>query len=212
VLIRLLRRLVVGVLCLAGLAAIVVGASLMAGGIGARQPPGRLETTMAPRLRSLAIPVAARQLKNPVPMQPAAVAEGMEHFADHCAVCHGNDGSGDTEMGHGLYPRVPDMRQAGTQDLSDGELFYIIENGVKLTGMPAWATGTPEGEQASWRLVHFIRHLPRLTDAELARMKDLNPKTPEEWKDEEETRRFLEESAPPARPAARPSHKHGEPK
>jgi hypothetical protein len=54
------------------------------------------------------------------------------------------------------------MREGRTQNLSDGELFWIIENGMRFTGMPSWTTGTQEGEQASWNLVHFIRRLPTL--------------------------------------------------
>ena len=117
--------------------------------------------------------------------------DGMAHWADHCASCHANDGSGDTAMGRGLYPKAPDMRGPDTQSLSDGELFYLIEHGVKITGMPAWGTGTPEGEQASWHLVHFIRHLPSLTDDEVAEMEGLNPRSRAEWQALEEERRFL---------------------
>jgi hypothetical protein len=102
------------------------------------------------------------------------------------------------------------MRTAETQGLTDGELFSIIENGVRLTGMPAWGTGTPEGERASWALVHFIRRLPNLTDEEIARMEERNPRTSDEWREEEEARRFLagEDSKPPA---AAP-HEHDGPK
>ena len=101
----------------------------------------------------LATPRAVRGRSNPVEANDAVFNEGLEHFADHCATCHGNDGSGDTAIGRNLYPRAPDMRTSRTQDLSDGELFSIIENGVRLTGMPAWGDGTPESEQASWVLV-----------------------------------------------------------
>ena len=75
--------------------------------------------------------------------------------------------------------------------MSDGELFSIIENGVRLTGMPAWGTGTPEGERASWALVHFIRRLPAMTEEEIAAMEQLNPKSADEWREEEDARRFL---------------------
>jgi mono/diheme cytochrome c family protein len=201
---KLLRRLIVALLVVIGLVAVAAGAMLLAGGISARQPPGRLETAIAPRLRSMAIPRDARERRNPVADSPEVIAEGMEHFADHCSVCHDNDGSGDTEMGRGLYPRVPDMRRPATQDLSDGELFYIIENGVKLTGMPAWGGEGHEGD-ASWKLVRFIRHLPRLSESELTRMKALNPKGPDEWKEQEDSKKFLEGEAPPPKPA----HKHG---
>jgi mono/diheme cytochrome c family protein len=117
--------------------------------------------------------------------------QALEHYADHCAACHANDGSGGTQMGRSFYPKVPDMRSAGTQALSDGELFSIIEDGIRLTGMPAWGTGTPEGERDSWGLVHFIRRLPSLSADDIERMEALNPKTAAQLKDEEETRRFL---------------------
>ena len=55
------------------------------------------------------------------------------------------------------------MRAANTQSLTDGELFSIIEHGIRLTGMPGWGTGTPESERDSWSLVHFIRRLPKVT-------------------------------------------------
>ena len=99
-------------------------------------------------------------------------------------------------MGQALYPKVPDMRLPATQNLSDGELFYIIEHGVRLTGMPAWGTGTPEGEQASWRLVHFIRHLPQITPEEIAQMESMNPRSPEDIRQDIEAERFLQGGDP----------------
>ena len=204
---KLLGRLLVGILAMLGLAAAVAGAMFLAGGISARQEPGRLETAVAPRLRAFAIPRDARERRNPVAATAETLAEGLEHFADHCAVCHGNDGSGDTTIGRGLYPRVPDMRLPATQKLSDGELFYIIENGVRLTGMPAWGNGTKEGEEASWKLVAFIRHQPKLTDAELQKMSELNPRSAADWKAEDEARTFLE--GDPSKKAPPPKHKHG---
>jgi hypothetical protein len=94
-------------------------------------------------------------------------------------------------MGRGLYPRAPDMRLPTTQNLSDAELFYIIENGIRLTGMPGWSTGTSAGEESSWHLVHFIRHLPKITDEEIEEMKALNPASPEEIRQKIEAERFL---------------------
>ena len=144
----------------------------------------------------MAIPSSARALPNPIPVSADVIAEGMAHYADHCATCHANDGSGKTEMGQGLYPRAPDMRLPATQDLSDGELFYVIEHGIRFTGMPGWGTGTAAGEHASWQLVHFMRHLPKLTPAELDAMKDRNPRSPQEIRLELEEERFLNEGAP----------------
>jgi mono/diheme cytochrome c family protein len=176
-------------------------------GFSARSEPGRLEESVARFARRLAIPAAARDHQNPVPRSPEAIRDGLEHFADHCAVCHGNDGSGQTDIAQGLYPRAPDMRLPATQELTDGELFYVIENGIPLTGMPAWGTGTPEGEEASWRLVHFTRHLPELSAEEIAEMKALNPKSPEEWRQQMEIEEFLRGGEAPADPP-RPRHRH----
>ena len=172
-------------------------------GFSTRARPTWVETFVARSMRGLATPRAVRAMANPVEPGESVLAEGLEHFADHCAVCHAHNGSGETEIGRGLYPPAPDMRAAGTQELSDGQLFSIIEHGIRLTGMPAWGTGTPDGERASWALVHFIRRLPKLTDEEITRMEALNPKTAEAWRQEEEARRFLagEDAQPPKAPA-----------
>jgi mono/diheme cytochrome c family protein len=191
--------------------ALVAGAALtlyvVRQGVGARGEPGAIETFLARNLRKLAIERHAGERRNPVPLTEESLAVGRAHFADHCAVCHANDGSGETEMGRGLWPKAPDMRQAGTQSLSDGELFYIIENGVRMTGMPAWGTGTPEGEEASWQLVHFIRHLPAIAPEEIEAMERMNPKSAEQWREETEIEAFLAGGDVPPPPAP-PQHKH----
>ena len=172
-------------------------------GLDARGTPGVVETRIARAARRLAIPRTAREQQNPVPESDAAIADGMAHFADHCASCHGNDGSGQTEMGRGLYPKTPDMRLPETQDLSDGELFSIIDNGVRFTGMPAFGTGTTAGAESTWRLVHFVRRLPRLTSDELQRMETMNPRSPEEIRQEIEEQQFLQgggDSSPASSP------------
>jgi mono/diheme cytochrome c family protein len=195
-------------------AVVLVAASFFMKGKGfsARDQPSRIETVVATQFRKLAMPRDARDRKNPVAASPEVIEAGLAHFADHCAVCHSNNGSGDTPIGRNLYPKAPDMRVAPTQELTDGELFYIIENGVRLTGMPAWGTGTPDGETASWHLVHFIRRLPKLTPEDIGRMEQLNPKTPDEWREEQEERDFLEGRDKPAEGARKPPaaspHKH----
>src|SRR5262249_54250180 len=154
------------VLLLLILVGIVGGvAYILSRGISARGEPSAAEAFIARRLRHLAIPRPARAAMNPVAASPQVLMEAMEHFADHCAFCHANDGSGNTDIGKGLYPKPPDMKQAATQDLSDGELFYIIQNGVRFTGMPGFATDGSQ-DQDSWKLVRFIRHLPMITDEE----------------------------------------------
>jgi len=114
----------------------------------------------------------------------------MAHWADHCAACHANNGSGATMYGKTMYPRPPDMRQKDTQEMSDGELYYTIKNGVRLSGMPAF--GDPgDDDTDSWKLVAFIRHLSTLSDQEEMEMEHLNPKSPEEMQEQLEEDQFL---------------------
>ncbi len=142
-------------------------------GLSARDRPSAIETAVARRLRSFAMPASVRELKNPVAPSEEIVLEGREHFADHCAICHGNDGRGDTQIGRGLYPKPPDMQAEATQSLSDGELFTIIQDGVRFTGMPAFGSDDPADANESWELVHFIRHLPKMTPEEFRGMEKM---------------------------------------
>lgn len=199
-------RLVWHLMAVVGIATVAVAAWFANQGVSAKATPGVVETRVSRAARHWLVPAAARARVSPQPGTPQTLAEGMAHWADHCASCHGNDGSGLTAMGQGLYPKAPDMRAAATQDLSDGELFSLIEQGVKLTGMPAWGTGTPEGEEASWHLVQFIRRLPSLTEDEITGMEDLNPRGRSEWQALEEERRFL--SGTLDLPEPTPGHAH----
>jgi mono/diheme cytochrome c family protein len=166
-------------------------------GVSARGDAGRVERTVARVARRYAIRVSASPRQNPVPPSADNLAEGRAHFADHCASCHGNDGSGNTEMGRGLYPKAPDMRLDATQQLQDGELFEIIDKGVRFTGMPAWGNGSAASDASTWQLVLFIRHLPQLTPAEVAAMAAQNPRSPDDVRSEIEEERFLNEGATP---------------
>jgi hypothetical protein len=105
------------------------------------------------------------------------------------------------------------MREAATQELTDGQLFYFIERGVRFTGMPAWGTGTIAGEEASWHLVNFIRALPQLTPEQIEEMEAMNPRSPAEIRQEIEEQRFLagEDLLSPAAPAPAHSHPGGTP-
>lgn len=160
-------------------------------GFSARARPTTFETIAARTARNLSVSAAVRDRQNPVPASAQVLKAGLEHWADHCALCHANDGSGNTEMGRLMYPPAPDMRGPETQRLSDGELFYIIENGIRLTGMPAWGSGSAKDQQDTWKLVRFIRHLPALTAVELEQMKEFNPRSPQEIREEMEEQEFL---------------------
>ena len=161
-------------------------------GFSTREQPTAMERWVAGQARAVAMPADAKSRMNPVAKSPEVIADGRAHWADHCATCHANDGSGETVVGKNLYPPAPDMRLSATQQLTDGELFYIIQNGIRLTGMPAWGTGSAHDEEDSWKLVHFIRHLPRVTLEERKAMERLNPKSPDDLREEEEEERFLQ--------------------
>ncbi len=160
-------------------------------GLDARATPGALETTVFRAVRAFSIPRAVRNQTDPAPSDAAAMHDAMAHFADHCASCHGADGSGDTEIGRGLYPKPPDMRQSPTQRLTDGELFYIVEHGVRFTGMPGFGTGTAEGARASWSLVRLIRQLPGMTPDQVEHIRTMVPRSPDEIRREMDEDRFL---------------------
>jgi len=203
---RLKHLILLWVLIIAGGG--LYGWSVLRGGFSARTEPSAVETLIARRMRGLAIPRQARDARNPVPASPEVMARATAHFADHCAICHGNDGRGKTLIGKGLYPKPPDMAESPTQALTDGELYYIIENGIRLTGMPAFGEeGGSEQSTESWDLVHFIRHLPSISDEELAEMKKMNPESPAELDREEKMRKFLQgDDIPPA--DVSPEHHH----
>jgi mono/diheme cytochrome c family protein len=204
-----IRSLLLWLLAAIFVAAAATGFWIVRRGFSARDEPSWVETAIARRVRAFAVPARARTAKNPVSATPEVLAEARAHFADHCAVCHANDGSGQTTIGQNLYPKALDMRLDDTQRLTDGELYYIIQNGIRLTGMPAWGKEGDEDDEDSWKLVHFIRHLSELTPAQLKEMKALNPKTADEIDEERQDEDFLRGGAAPAEPVAPPhTHKH----
>ena len=175
-------------------------------GLSARATPSRMEAFLASKVRRLSIPAAARDASNPVADSEEVQRDARLHFADHCAVCHANDGSADTMMGRGMYPKPPDLRREHTQKLTDGELFWIIENGVRFTGMPAFGGGEHASPADSWKLVRFVRRLPKLTAEERMEMERYNPKGPEDREEEQKEDEFLNRSAP--QPKTEMEHHH----
>jgi mono/diheme cytochrome c family protein len=179
-------------------------------GLSAHDEPTRAEVAIARALRRWAAPADLRERKNPLPVSPEVLAEARSHFADHCAVCHGNDGKGQTRLGQKLFPRAPDMTQDATQSLSDGELFAVIENGIRLTGMPGWGNGTAESARGSWGLVHFVRNLSKLTETDLREMEKMNPMTAAEFEQMQEEEAFLEGDTESSESKPRPARSpHG---
>ncbi|PYU82868.1 MAG: cytochrome C [Acidobacteria bacterium] len=202
------RRTLVIIVAVALLGLVVAtAASILHDGLSSRATPSRFEIMMARNVRHLAIPSNARLAQNPLLVSPEDLRDARLHFADHCAVCHANDGGGQTMIGSGLYPKPPDLRLPETQSLTDGELFWIIENGVRFTGMPAFSNGGEHGGmQDSWKLVHFIRHLPHLSVAERIEMERYNPKGPDDRAEEQQENDFLNGATPQRKAESQDHH------
>ncbi len=170
---------------------VLVALWFLPGSFTAKGTPPEWEIKIARFIRHMATPSRFLKMPNPIPSSPEILAEARHHFADHCATCHANNGSGKTDMGPNFYPPVPDLRDPAIQSMQDGELFYFIHFGIRFTGMPAWGTGLPEDDQESWKLVRFIRHLPNITPEEIIEMKQQNPKTRAEREQEDMANQFL---------------------
>jgi mono/diheme cytochrome c family protein len=167
------------------------GFLLLREGLSARPEGSVVEAALAGYARAWSLPADYRNLRNPLDCSAAGVlADARMHWADHCATCHANNGSGDAMVGRGMYPKPPDMRSPATQTRSDGAVYFTINNGVRFTGMPAF--GQPGARDTdTWKLVCFVRHLPQMTPEEEQLMKKLNPKTPDEIEEEREEEEFL---------------------
>ncbi len=162
-----MKRWIAIVLVFVALVALVYGVAVIQRGFSAADQPSGLERVMARAVRNIGIPSRARNEKNPLSAAPQVLAETRERFADRCANCHGSNGNGDSNIGRNLYPKAPDLRMPATQNLTDGAIHYIIKNGVRLTGMPAW--GNPHVEQDdtdAWKLVLFVRSIAGLAPQE----------------------------------------------
>lgn len=161
------ERLLYGVVAIAG-AATLVALFVLWQGIRAVEPPSAFETAILRRLRNHAIPWSEQRAKNPLINDAAALQQGRALFLANCATCHGVDGSGATRIGTNTYPRVPNLGDAPTQSLTDGQIHFIISNGVRYTGMPALDRMHRESKEDAWKLVLFIRNLRPLSSQEQA--------------------------------------------
>lgn len=125
--------------------------------------PGGFETRMADSLRERWIKLHSRDQKNPLAPTPENLANGRAEYNAHCATCHALDGSGTHGLDATFYPRVATLT-GDTQEMSDAEIYFVIANGVALSGMPAF--GEHHSSQEIWKLVLWVRRLAHLTPAE----------------------------------------------
>ncbi|MGA2075506.1 MAG: c-type cytochrome [Terriglobia bacterium] len=132
-------------------------------GCTAHKQPSRVETALANMAKDVVIPMEAEDKKDPLPDSQEVLNQGREIFLQSCAICHGADGRGETYVGRNMYPPAMDMNSPHVQHWSDAELFWIIQNGVRLTGMPSWESSLSQTD--TWKLVRFVHNLPRLNAA-----------------------------------------------
>jgi mono/diheme cytochrome c family protein len=144
-------------------------------GISARREGSPYERQVARATWRFLVPGPVKIKENPVADTAEAIRDATQIWVDRCVVCHGNDGGG-TAMGRSLHPPTPDLRKVPTQSLTDGELFYAIEQGIPWTGMPAWGDGSADSQRESWGLVRFVRNIPKLTPADLRAIEKFVPR------------------------------------
>ena len=137
--------------------------------VAAIRPPSTLEKRAAGIALDHSVARRAPKIANPLAKNPDAVRGGMGHYKEMCVFCHGAPGVDASEAGEGLNPPAPDLSSNKTQGRTDGELFWILKNGIRMTGMPAF--GPTHKDEELWKMVAFLRHLPELTPDETKALK-----------------------------------------
>lgn len=146
-------------------AASIAGAALSVvlalAGCSAAKKPSRWEARLANMMKDIAIPIQAQNMKDPLPATANVIEQGRTGYSADCALCHGPDGHAETTLGRAMYPPAMDLTSPHVQHWSDGDLFWIIQNGIRLTGMPGWKGNLSEGD--TWKIIRFVQALPQLS-------------------------------------------------
>ena len=164
-------KLLVGIFL--GILIVILAAFLLAAtgsfNVSAKEGVGRFEQKVATFTLMRSVARRAPKDKNPFAGSPEALRAGLAHYKENCVMCHGAPGVEESEAGMGLNPPAPDLTLPAVQKLSDGELYWIVVNGIRMTGMPAFSlTHKPE---EIWHMVAFVRHLPEITAEEQKALK-----------------------------------------
>jgi mono/diheme cytochrome c family protein len=161
------RRVVVQLAAAAVVLLLAVAWASLVGGwydVSASVPASSLERRLAHFLADHAVARRAPKGPNPLQVTPEVLRRGLLLYRDNCVVCHGVPGEPQSNIAAGLNPPPPDLADEDSQDGPDGELFQVISNGLRMTGMPAFSKS--QSKDTLWTLVAFVRHLPKLTDEE----------------------------------------------
>jgi len=159
---KFLSGLLTGVVLLALASGFIIATGVFS--VAATSPPGDLERKFASFTVNRSVARRAPRGPNPVKPSGESLAAGLSHYRAMCATCHGAPGVDPSEIGEGLNPPAPDLTLPRVQARTDGELFWIVQNGLRMTGMPAF--GPTHREEEIWKIVTFLRHLPELTPDE----------------------------------------------
>ena len=119
--------------------------------------PGDAETRLAAEAKKITI--GGKDWVNPTPDTPEVVNTGKEHFQHHCQICHGLDGHNTgVPFAAKMSPPILDLGDKEVKSYEDGQLKWIIENGIRFSGMPGWKDTLEDQEM--WSIVRFLRNLP----------------------------------------------------
>ena len=164
-----MRSVISSLLIAALLAVLGTGAVIYAGmyDVAATAPHWRMTSWLLETARTRSIKAQAAGIAVPLGLSdPAMVIIGVEHYAAHCAVCHGAPGVPKGDIAHGLYPPPPDLGKAALL-YTPAELFWVIKHGIKMTGMPAWSD---HSDDELWATVGFLEKLPGMSEQEYANL------------------------------------------
>jgi len=201
---RLIVGVVLGVLLVCAVAAIVVFTGSY--NVAASSPPGKLEQAVARIALDRSVAKRAPAGKSPLTASPEVLKEGLAHYRENCLGCHGASGVDAAEYGEGLNPPAPDLALPRIQKRPDGELYWIVSNGIRMTGMPAFSPTHKEAE--IWKIVAFVRHLPEISPDEEKQLR-ASEESSDHHHDGDAEPKASSEKASKAEPAATPTpHRH----
>jgi mono/diheme cytochrome c family protein len=137
--------------------------------MAATEGPGTLETTLAGWTVDRSVAARAPDEVNPFQEDSAAIDKGMVHFRAMCVQCHGAPQVESDEFAAGMNPPPPELAVAG-KEWTDGELFWITKNGIRMTGMPAF--GKSHSDDEIWQIVAFVRQLDDLSETQVTALRE----------------------------------------
>ncbi|SRR6266567_2383784 len=156
---KVLLGILLGILLTIGAAFLIAATGSF--NVSAKEGAGKFERKVAAFTLQRSVSRRAPKEKNPFAESPEAVKRGLAHYKENCVMCHGAPGVEESEAGMGLNPSAPDLTLPAIQKMSDGELYWIVANGIRMTGMPAFSL--THKKEAIWHLVTFVRHLPQIS-------------------------------------------------